>query len=417
MKSPVYDICIIGGGAAGTMAAISAARELPSSKIIILEKNEILGRKILATGNGRCNLTNINASADDYYGSSRVFIKNVLNHLSPKDTIEYFNKIGVITKEEDRGRIFPRTNHASTVVNALEEELHKNNIEISLNQNVKNIDFNSNWEITTESGKIFLAKKIILTTGGRAAHQFGSNGDGLFWLNKKFRVELEEPHAALVPINLDFEHLKDIMGIKLVAELKLKKDEIEISASRGEIIFTHFGISGPAAMSLGRNITSANKYTLLIDLLPEFTITELDNQIQALSQQNGNKNIKNIIAGFLPEKIAKIVCEISEINPLLKVAEISKNNRKIIINNLKALTFKVDGLRPLKEAQVTAGGIKESEINPNTLEIKKLKSAYVAGEIIDVDGRSGGYNLQWAWSSGYLAGVSVAREINNETIY
>lgn len=416
MKNPTFDICVIGGGAAGMMAAISAAKENPKSRIVIIEKNEILGRKVLATGNGRCNLTNINASPDDYFGANRRFVADILTEFTVTETIKYFNLIGVATKEEDRGRIFPRTNQAATVVKALEEDLTNHKVEIILGTNIKTIsNVKNGYEIVSEDGGRFFTKKLILTTGGRAAHQFGSNGDGLFWLNKIFNVKINEPHAALVPINLDADFLKDIMGIKTEANITLNKDNILISKCQGEVIFTHFGISGPAAMSLGRYIHGEGNYELLIDLFPEIQSEALEKNIQSLAEHNGNKSIKNIIAGFLPEKLAIIVCKNSDINITKKAAEVSKNERKTLIANLKNLKIRILSVRPLKEAQVTAGGIKVEEINPNTLELISQNGLYVAGEIIDVDGKSGGYNLQWAWSSGFLAGKSAAEEVLNET--
>lgn len=406
----MYDVAIIGAGAAGIMAALSASKN--SKSVILIEKNQIIGRKILATGNGRCNLTNSNTDVSRFHGAEPSFIGNVLSQFDQIKTMQYFESLGLILKEEDNGRIFPRTNQASTVVDALSHELNRQKVTVKTNCLVKEIKHDGTWKIRTEDNKEILAKKLILTTGGKAAHQLGSSGDGLFWIEKLGHT-VTPIHAALVPIETVESWPKDIQGLKVEGTAHVVVDGKIIDQKHGDILFTHYGLSGPAIMGLSRTIApllEKSKVLIKIDAVPEEDNNSLDEKIKKIFSLNGVKSVKNALAGMVPANLVLAILKNLSINPDKKSAEISRSDRQIIVEALKSLTLTVSKTRPLKEAQVTSGGILSSEIDPETMRSKIIPDLYFAGEIIDVDGDSGGFNLQWAWSSGHLAGENTSRD-------
>jgi len=403
----MYDIAIIGAGAAGIMAALSASEN--SKSVVLIEKNQIIGRKILATGNGRCNLTNRNIDVSRFHGAESSFIKNILSEFDQTKTMQYFESLGLILKEEDNGRIFPRTNQASTVVDALSHQLNQQKVAVKANCLVKEIKYDNIWKIKAENNQEIAAKKLILTTGGKAAHHLGSSGDGLFW-TKKMGHALTPIHAALVPIETVESWTKDIQGLKVEGTAKIVVNGKVLDQKHGDILFTHYGLSGPAIMGLSRTIApllEKSKVFIKIDIIPEESDSSLDEKIKKIFSLNGVKSVKNALAGIVPANLVLTILKNLSINPDKKSAEISRNDRQAIIECLKSLTLTVKNIRPLKEAQITSGGILSSEIDPKTMRSKIIPELYFAGEIIDVDGDSGGFNLQWAWSSGHLAGKSA----------
>jgi predicted flavoprotein YhiN len=427
-----YDIGVIGAGPAGIMAAIYAART--GKSVAVLEKNEAIGRKILATGNGRCNISNKNISIDHYHGTNPAFAIPILKEFN---ATEFFESLGVILKEEDRGRLFPRTGQASSVVDALEAELIRLKVEIRTGFTVKrfaspslsslseenlpagkagdpeilhSVQSDSAWAISSESGDAITATKLILTTGGRAAHQFGSSGDGLFWA-KNMGHTIFPIHAALVALEAEEAWVKEIMGIRLATTATLFANNKIVDSRNGDILFTHYGISGPAAMGLAREVDplllADKKVEISVDLAPDLTAEALDAQIAKLAEADGKKQIKTILAGLIPKNLVSQVLTLSRISLATKAAELSKTNRQAIIPTIKDFRLTISKVRPLKEAQVTAGGIDTDEVNAS-MESKIVPNLYFAGEILDIDGASGGFNLHWAWASGMVAGESAA---------
>ncbi len=403
----IFDVCVVGSGPAGLMSAITAGSA--GRSVILLEKNGKIGRKILATGNGRCNITNKNINISRYHGGDKNFITEVINKFDQNKTINYFESLGILLKEEDKGRIFPVTNQAQTIVDALTHELEKNNVKIELQTEVKNIVKEDDFIITLISGNVIFARKLILATGGKAAHQFGSSGDGIFWA-RNFGHTITQIHAALCPIEVNESWVRDIQGLRVEAKLTAMVDNKKIAEFYGDTLFTHFGISGPAPMAFSGDISpliNKSEIKIIIDLFSNIEVLELDNKLEKIFKNAGKKSVKNSLSGVIPQNLVPIILKIIEIDENKKAAEISAKYRKNIVNALKNLTITVKSIRPLKEAQVTRGGVELSEINSKTLESKIIKNLYFAGEIMDVDGDSGGFNLQWAWSSGYLAGNSI----------
>lgn len=401
----VFDVAVIGAGPAGILAAISASKH--GAKTLLVEKNDQIGRKILATGNGRCNVSNSKITIDRYHGSATAYAKRILEGF---DAREYFESLGVLLVEEDQGRLFPRTNQASTIVEALAAELNKEGVTTLTGQTVKNINFDKIWEITTENGQAIEAKTLILTTGGRAAHQFGSSGDGLFWA-KKLGHNILPIHAALVPIETSETWVKDIMGIRLTSHVRLLSDGVEISSKDGDIIFTHYGISGPAVMGLARDVEPellvGHRVQISLDLTPDLSSDTLSETFIKLADSDGKKLVRSVLAGLVPKNLIPQILTLANIKQEQKAAETSKKERAQLLTTIKDFRVTVAKVRPLKEAQVTAGGIDTDEITVN-LTSKLIPNLFFAGEILDIDGDSGGFNLQWAWASGKLAGEGAA---------
>lgn len=406
-----YDIAIVGGGAAGMMAAIVSAKS--GKKVVLIEKNATLGRKILATGNGRCNLTNRNATLDHYHGATPDFIQNVLAQFSSEQTIKYFQNIGLILKEEDNGRIFPRTNQSSSVVNLLKHKLFENKVDLAMDTEIKQIEKinGHSFRLTASTGEVIESEKLIITTGGKASFFLGSSGDGYFFATN-FGHKIVPIAASLVPVETVEKWSKDVQGVKVEAKVSLCVDGSQISERTGDLLFTHYGLSGPAIMSQSRAIgrsSDKSKIEFRVDLFPELQAKELDGLVAANFEKNGKQNVKNALLGILPESIIGLILKLAKIDPTRKAAEVSKVARLEAIKLMKELVFTVSALRPIKEAQVTSGGVLSNEINPETMESKIVKNLYFAGEVIDVDGDSGGYNLQWAWSSGFVAGQNSSK--------
>jgi predicted Rossmann fold flavoprotein len=408
----IFDVAIVGAGPAGIMAAITAAKK--GRSVVVLEKNEIIGRKILATGNGRCNLTNKNIDVTRYHGANPQFIEQVLSAFDQNKVMSYFESLGVLLKEEDNGRIFPRTNQASSVVEALNYELKKLKVVVETNSLVKKIEYKKNWVVSGQKSTASFqieAANLILTTGGRASFQFGSSGDGLFWL-EKIGHTIILPHPALVPLETVETWPKNIQGLKIESATKIIVEGKIISESSGDILFTHFGLSGPAIMKQARyisNFSTDKKIQIHIDAIPEETLQGLDKKIETILNANGAKEVKNALSGVVPAELMQTILKNIKIDPEKKSSRVSKQERALIAQSLKNLVLTISQTRSFKEAQVTAGGVSAEEIDATTLKSKKIPHLFFAGEIIDVDGDSGGFNLQWAWSSGYLAGTSSSQ--------
>jgi predicted Rossmann fold flavoprotein len=397
-------VVVIGGGAGGLMAAITLARA--GHRVVLVEKNKELGRKILTTGNGRCNVTNRDISIEKYHGASKEFVQTTLEKFDQFATMEFFESLGVALKEEDKGRIFPRTNQATTIVDALKHALENENIPVKTGVTIKSIEAKNGFKITAENGGNFEADKLILATGGKAAFQFGSSGDGIFWATK-LGHNIIPIYAALVPLETKEVWAKDLQGIKVEAKVISKVDKKIVRETEGDVLFTHFGISGPAVMAHAGSISpfvDDRSVQIILDLYPEDSQAQLDKKVEQIFQNNNKKSVKNSLAGLIPAALVSAILDISKLNKEKNAAEVSKQERLKIVEIIKNLELNISKVRPLKEAQVSRGGVDTNEVDGNTLESKIVKGLYFAGEVLDVDADSGGFNLQWAWSSGFVAG-------------
>ncbi len=383
-----YDVAVIGAGSAGIMAAITASRM--GNRVVLVERNPQIGRKLLATGNGRCNLTNARVTADRYHGSDREFIETVLDAFDHVATMRFFEALGLLLKEEDNGRVFPRTNQAASVVKVLRLELRRTGVHVMLDAQVKAIRRAASWEVSMLDGARVAAERLIVATGGRAAHHFGSTGDGLYWAEKLGHT-LTPIHAALVPMETVETWPKDAQGTKVDAAVRATTDGRTIGEASGDVHFASYGVSGPAVMALARAVApllASSRVTLHIDLFPDMT----EAQLREIVARHADRTLQDVLVGLVPSGLIPVVARFA-------------GGMDAVPSVLKNLTLTVSQLRRLKEAQVTAGGITADEIDPRTLESRLLPGLHFAGEVLDVDGDSGGFNLQWAWSSGYVAGL------------
>ena len=413
-------VIIIGGGPAGIISAISSARN--GNNVILIEKNNSLGKKLLITGKGRCNITssiNINDFIKNIPGNGK-FLYSAFQNFTNMDIIKLIEENGVKVKEERGNRIFPITDNSKDVLKSFEKELNKyKNIKIKLNTKVKEV-LEENREVKgvlLESGEKLFASKVIIATGGKSYPITGSTGDG-YKMASKLGHTVEKIRGSLVPLTADKILCQSMQGLSL-RNVKIQIKDIEknkkIYEDFGEMLFTHFGVSGPIILSASAHLLryknidkllKENKIKLIIDLKPALSYEELDKRVLRDFEIFKNKEFKNSLFELLPKKIINPIINLSNINENKKVNEITKEERKILVNLIKSLEINIDGFRPVEEAIVTAGGISIKEINPKTMESKLIKGLYFAGEIIDVDAYTGGFNLQIAYSTGYTAGIN-----------
>lgn len=409
---------IIGGGPAGMMAAISAAEE--NEEVVLIEKNSTLGRKLLITGKGRCNITSSIAIEDfikNVPGNGR-FLYSAFSNFSNQDIIDLMKKNGVEVKEERGNRIFPVTDKAQSVLDAFINEIRKHkNIKVMLNCKVKSIMQKDGIAIGAllESGEKVYSDRVILATGGKSYPLTGSTGDG-YKMAKEVGHTVVDARGSLVPIKADTDICQRLQGLSLrnVKIAFIDKDKSkEIYDDFGEMLFTHFGVSGPTILSGSAHLLrykdvdskiKEGSIVLKIDLKPALSEEELDKRVLRDFEEFKNKEFKNSLEKLLPKKMIDVVIDLSGIDRYKKVNEITKEERLSLVKLLKDFEITIDGFRPVEEAIVTAGGVSIKEINPKTMESKIVSGLFFAGEIIDVDAYTGGFNLQIAYSTGYTAG-------------
>ena len=403
-------VIVIGGGAGGMLAGITASRN--GNEIILLEKNEKLGKKIYITGKGRCNLSNFCDIND--------FLKNVVNNpkflmssiyaFSPRATYDFFEDNGLKLKVERGNRVFPESDNASDVTKTLEKLLISSGVDVSLNTTVTDILVENGIVkgVLTDKGKI-LADKVLVSTGGISYPATGSTGDG-YKFAKKCGHSIIPTKASLCGIELYGNDFLELQGLSLKnVQINCVLNGKSLYNDFGEMLFTHFGISGPIVLSasaLLNNYTNHN-VEILIDLKPALEPSVIEKRLLNEFSIDGNKQISSIIRGYVPSTLVSLIIKKAGLSPNKKCAEITKTERQNIINTLKGLQVTFKKLRPIEEAIVTSGGVNVKEINPKTMESKLCKGLYFAGEVLDVDCFTGGFNLQTAFSTGYLAGQNI----------
>lgn len=399
-----YDLIVVGGCSSGITAAINAKRLYPEIKIAILEKNPRIGKKLLATGNGKCNITNIYALEHDYVGKG--FASYAMQEYSPEKIVDFFKGLGLICYSDSCGRVYPESNTAASVVDSLRFELERLKVDVICDMPVTAIKKNgSGFLVNGEYG----CKKIILAVGGKSSPSQGSDGSG-YELAKKFGHEIIKPVPALVPLCGSAEITKTMKGMRVRNVTLTLKGEKILKKTQGEILFTDYGLSGIAAMELAalaqKYIDSVKRTPFTyIDFMPDMTYNEIVDYLQNLSKIKGFCNMDNLLTGFLPKAVGIAICKAENLYKAeRRIDELSIKEIKLIAEKVKNFPLEITGTKGFVNAQVTSGGIKTDEIDPETMQSKKCRSLYLAGEIIDVDGGCGGFNLQWAWSSGMLAG-------------
>lgn len=404
-------ILIVGGGAAGMMAAISAAK--CGHDVHLYEKNEKLGKKIYITGKGRCNVTNA-CDTEDLFNNivtNKKFMYSSIYTFDNNMVQDFFEEEGCPLKTERGNRVFPVSDKSYDIINALERAMKKLGVHINLFSEVSDIIVDNNTaKGIFVSGKKIMGDRILLATGGYSYPSTGSTGDGHSFA-KKYGHDVTKCSPALVPFVAKEEWVKDLQGLSLrKCKVTLFNDNKIIYEDFGELLFTHFGVSGPTVLSASSYVTELIKkkeLRLSIDLKPALDLQTLDERVLRDFEENKNRIFGNSLDKLLPKSLIPVVIERSEIPYDKKVNEITKDERKKLINTIKNFDLTLTGLRGFNEAIITHGGINVKEIDPGTMESKIIKNLFFAGEIIDVDAITGGFNLQIAWSTGYLAGLSM----------
>ncbi|KND50215.1 MAG: Flavoprotein family protein [Parcubacteria bacterium C7867-003] len=407
----IWDVVVIGGGASGMMSVAIASEK--GKKVLLIEKNDTLGKKLLITGGGRCNVTNNEPDVRKFlskYKDSDKFLFSAFSQFAVEDTINFFKTRGVETKVEALGRVFPTTNSAKTIWEALVKGLNKVTIlssspVISLNKNDNKIE-----SITLKNNKVIKGKSFILSTGGKSHPETGSTGDGFKWL-KDLGHEVSDPTASLVPLNIKDTWVPKLQGVSIEdVKITVLQNNEKQEQKRGKILFTHFGVSGPTVLNLASEVGELLKYGevfLSLDLLPNLDHGQLNQKLQDIISENSNKKYKNILDNLLPSAVASVIVELSHIDPDKKSNSITREERLGLIELIKNLKIEVDSLLGEDKAIVTSGGVSLEEVDFKTMASKLYPNLYLTGDILDIDRPSGGYSLQLCWTTGFIAGKTA----------
>lgn len=405
-------VIIVGCGAAGMMAAITAAEK--GKQVTVYEKNDRPGKKLFITGKGRCNITNA-ADIEDMFSAvvtNRKFLYSSFYSFTNTQTIDFFEKLGVKTKIERGGRVFPASDHSSDVINALVREMKRLGVRISLNTEVRKILAKNGkvCGVQLANGENILSDAVIITTGGISYPSTGSTGDG-YKFAKACGHQITQLSPALVPFEVKEWYAKELMGLSLRnIEITVTEEKKVLFKEFGEMLFTHYGVTGPvilSASSIVGNRLKKKSLTLHIDLKPALTHEQLDKRVLRDFDEYKNRQFKNALDKLFPAKIIPVMIELSGIPEHKKVNEITKEERNDFVNLIKDFSMTLISLRGYNEAIITRGGISVKEIDPGTMQSKITENLFFAGEVLDLDAVTGGYNLQIAWSTGYLAGISA----------
>lgn len=404
-------VVVIGGGASGIFAALFASKE---AEVTILEKNDKLGKKLYITGKGRCNITNASDISEFFVNinSNSDFLYSALYSFTNEDTRNLIESLHVPLKVERGGRVFPNSDKSSDIINALEHELINKGVKIIFNSGVSDIVIEDNKikEVILNDGTSLKGDSYIIATGGVSYKGTGSNGDG-YKFARKCGHKIVTPHGSLVPLETSEPWISELQGLSLKnSGFKIIKDGKILYKDFGELLFTHFGVSGPVVLSGSRFVKNDGNYKIEIDFKPALTEEELDLRLQRDFSKYSNKAFKNSLSDLLPQKLIPVMIKLSSIDEDKKVHSITKDERKKLLSLLKHFILNLKGQRPIDEAIITSGGVNTKEIDPGTMRSKLVPNLYFAGEVIDVDANTGGYNLQIAISTAFLAGSSASKE-------
>lgn len=412
------DVLVVGGGASGMMAAVSAAQR--GRSVILVEKNEKLGKKLYITGKGRCNLTNNCTEPEllSHITSNSKFMYSSIRRFSNEDVMTFFEDRGLKLKTERGGRVFPESDHSSDVIKTLAKELEALGVDIRLNTAVRDLLFSDNENSVCTGASVIgtgrrryeiSSESTVVATGGLSYPATGSTGDG-YYLAKKAGLEVNATSPGLVPFGIEGDICRRLQGLTL-KNIKISvtcgEKTVFESVDTGEMLFTHFGVSGPLILTASSEIDPKlyeEGLILHIDLKPALSYDELDDRLIRDFREVLNKEYRNSLKGLLPSKLIPVITELSGIEPNKKVNAVTARERAGLVKVLKDMSLKITGTRGFEEAVITKGGISVKELDPKTFVAKRVKGLYFTGEVIDVDAHTGGFNLQIAWSSGYAAG-------------
>ncbi len=402
------EIAVIGGGASGLMAAITAKKS--GKEVIILERKDRILKKVLITGNGRCNITNVNANISNYFGKNIPSVENILNRFTPQDTMDFFNELGIVCNEENRGKVYPLSGQASSVVDALRFEAERLGIKIETEFYVRKIEKDGfKFRIYSEDRKKIEAGRVILAAGGQSYPELGSNGSG-FELAKELGHSVTKLSPSIVQLKTEKHQVKGLQGIKTDAAVTAYGDNKKICTYDGELLFTDYGISGNVVFNISFVMPLYKNVEFEIDFMEKFDYNELYEMLKERKRILSHLTMENYFNGMINKKLGQFLSKVSGIEKLSKpVKDLNDSDIRKLCTVLKKYRLKILETTGFKNAQVTAGGVSLDEVNTETLESKIVKGLYFSGEVLDVYGECGGFNLQWAWASGYIAGENAAK--------
>ena len=402
------EIAVIGGGASGLMAAITAKKS--GKEVIILERKDRILKKVLITGNGRCNITNVNANISNYFGKNISSVENILNRFTPQDTMDFFNELGIVCNEENRGKVYPLSGQASSVVDALRFEAEKLGIKIETEFYVRKIEKDGfKFRIYSEDRKKIEAGRVILAAGGQSYPELGSNGSG-FELAKELGHSVTKLSPSIVQLKTEKHQVKGLQGIKTDVAVTAYGDNKKICTYDGELLFTDYGISGNVVFNISFVMPLYKNVEFEIDFMEKFDYNELYEMLKERKRILSHLTMENYFNGMINKKLGQFLSKVSGIEKLSKpVKDLNDSDIRKLCTVLKKYRVKILETTGFKNAQVTAGGVSLDEVNTETLESKIVKGLYFSGEVLDVYGECGGFNLQWAWASGHIAGENTAK--------
>ena len=405
----VYDVCIIGGGASGLIAAISAKRIRPDLNVIVIEKNDRVGKKLINTGNGRCNITNADISSDHYYSSDEGFF-DYFDGFSLNDTKDFFESIGVLFKEEEKGKIYPYSLQASSVLDALRYECERLSVDIHCSERVEKLDkSNEVFQVGTNIST-YTSSTVIIAAGGATSDKLGGCRDG-YNLLKQYSHTCTPLYPCITAVKTELNLIKALKGIKTDVVLTLKVGKFKKS-DFGEILFTEYGLSGPPVLQLSQMLKgSADNALFSIDFMPEYDFENIVLMIKNRLNTVYEDKLENLFIGMLNKRIGQTIIKSSGFQLSDSASNLSEKEIRAIVSKIKKFQLEVTGVRGFEYAQVTGGGIELNRFNCKTMQSNLCKGLFACGEVLDVTGDCGGFNLQWAWTSGYKAGVSAAMSI------
>ncbi|HLR40177.1 MAG TPA: NAD(P)/FAD-dependent oxidoreductase [Virgibacillus sp.] len=416
----VYDVIVIGGGPSGLMAAIAAAEN--GAKTMLLEKGKKLGTKLAISGGGRCNVTNRLPQEEiiKHIPGNGKFLYSAFSVFNNYDIIDFFENMDVGLKEEDHGRMFPISNSAKTVVNTLINKLEQLHVEIRMNTPVQAIHYDeAEHTVILQDEQHIQTKAIVIAVGGKAVPHTGSTGDGYAWAKKAGHTITEiYPTEVALTSNEEFIKNKSLQGLSLrdVSLTVLNKKKKPLITHQMDMIFTHFGVSGPAVLRCSQFVVKelmrgSQSVSMVLDALPDKNEDKLTKDVLKSMAENPKKSLKNILKGIVPERLLLYILNKNDVGEEQKAANVSKEAVRATIHDMKSFTFEVHGSLPIEKAFVTGGGVSIKEIVPNTMQSKKMHRLYFCGEILDIHGYTGGYNITSALVTGRLAGMNAARDI------
>ena len=400
-------VAVIGGGASGLMAACFAAGE--GNSVAVFEKQKKIGRKILVSGNGRCNITNRYIAVDNYHGRNPHFVNNVFARFGMEDTIDFFRSIGLPLVEESNGKLFPASLQSSTVVRVIEYELKRRGVDVLTHRKIDGITkIGEAFKLVTAGREDHMFDSVILSAGSCAFPPAGGSHDG-YELARQMNHTVREPFPAILPINIPLKIAHRLQGIKWDCSVKVVCDKNVLATSKGELLFTTYGISGPASLDISRAVNESVLQnvipSIIIDLFPSVSESELSEMLEML-WADGARTVSFSLIGIMKNPMPDVLLRVAGIDPAKPVRDLTMGERTKLARMLKAFTLEPGRPRGFNEAVVAAGGVDVDEVDPRTMESRLVRNFHITGELLDIDGDSGGYNLQFAWSTGAIAGMA-----------